>query len=131
MANASAIQNIQDGNRNAVVKLTGVLDTSNQASTTVVDVSALIPAAAAVLVERIDYDVSSQLAVKLSWDATTDDVLATLTGQGNMCFDKQGGLNNPRSTGWNGDILLETTGWASGIQTYTIVLTLRKQGVTA
>ncbi len=83
MANSNAIQILQDGPLNHVVKLTGTLDTSDLASTTVVDVSALSSittdganAPTRVRVERIEYDLSDGLICNLLWDATTDVLLA-------------------------------------------------------
>ena len=41
MSNAFDVQILEEGPRNAIVKLTGVLDTSNLASTVAVDLSTL------------------------------------------------------------------------------------------
>jgi len=40
MANSYAVQILEEGPRNAIVKLTGILDTANEARTIKVDVSA-------------------------------------------------------------------------------------------
>lgn len=128
MANQTNVQITQDGDRNVVVFARGVLDTSDLALVTIVDISALVPAPEAVRVDRICYSVSDGLSAILWWDATTDDILATLNQSG--CFDVKNvaGFRNPKSTGWNGDIRLSTSGWSSGVATYTIVLELVKLG---
>lgn len=131
MANVTQIQTILDGDRNVLVSVTGILDTSDFALTTILDVSALAPAAAAASLEKIDYSISSQLALQIFWDADTDDNLLMLTGAHEHCFKDVGGLQNPKSTGWTGDVKLKTSGWASGVQTFSAVFHFVKQGVTA
>lgn len=129
MANAVTVQIEEEGYRNVIVKLTGVLDTSNEALATKVDVSALTPPCTLVRIDHIDYSISDQLEVQLWWDADTDVIILPLAGRGKMDFWHNGGLQNNAGTGVTGDILLVTTGWASGVQVYTIVLDLVKQGV--
>lgn len=131
MANSHNEQIIIDGDRNVVVKCTGILDTSNQSLITVVDVTTLVPQPTMVRIDYIDYSISDQLEVQLLWDATTDDVIMPLAGRGRMGFCEFGGIQNPQSAGFNGNILLQTTGWASGTQIYTVILELVKQGVTS
>jgi hypothetical protein len=131
MANILTLQTHIDGDKNVLITAVGVLDTANLAKTTVVDVSALVPAATAVAIEEIEYSVSSQLSVQVYWDSTADDLALALTGQGEFDFCCCGGLQNPKAAGFNGDVLIETTGWASGIQTFTLSFKLKKQGVDA
>lgn len=126
MANALTSQTLLDNERNLVIKLVGILDTSNVASTVVVDVSALVPAATSVSLRKIQYSISDQLAVNLLWDATTDVAIVSLTGREEICAEKFGGLTNNAGTGVTGDINLTTTGWASGIQTFTLILEMVK-----
>lgn len=126
MANALTSQTLLDNERNLVMKLIGVLDTSNQASTVVVDVSALVPAATSVSIRKIQYSISDQLAVNLFWAADTDVIIVALTGREEICAEKFGGLTNNAGAGVTGDIELTTTGWASGIQTFTLILEMVK-----
>lgn len=129
MANAHYEQTIIDGDRNVVIICTGLLDTADQSLITVVDASALVPAPTALRVDRIHYSISSQLSVQLLWEATADDLMVVLAGYGKIKACDFGGIQNPKSAGWNGDILLQTTGYASGTQTYTVILEMVKQGV--
>lgn len=131
MANVITKQTIIDNDRNVVVLVTGILDTSDMALDTILDVSALVPAATAAALIKIDYSVSSQLALQIFWDADTDDNLLMLTGAHDLCAERFGGLQNPKSAGFTGDVVMKTTGWTSGIQTFTALFQFTKQGVTA
>lgn len=129
MANVVTSQIIIDGDRNAVVKLTGVLDTSNESLATKVDPADFAPVPTQFRIDKITYSISSQLAVQLLWDATTDLIILPLTDSFEICAKDYGGLQNNAGAGKSGKILLQTTGWASGTQTYTIILEMVKQGV--
>jgi len=128
MANITAFQTLVDGDRNIVVLCTGILDTSNVSATTAIDVSALAPACADFTIDYIAWSASSQLQVLLSWDATADDLAAALVGSAHHDYKCFGGLKNPRSAGWTGDLMLSTLGWASGVQAYTVVIHASKRG---
>jgi hypothetical protein len=127
MANAVTSQTLIDGDRNLVILLTGVLDTSNEARTIKVDVSSYAPAPTFVRVDRIQYSISNQLSVILDWDATTDVTFLTLADCGEIEARNFGGLTNNAGTGVTGDIYLTTVGWASGIQTYSVLLEMTKE----
>lgn len=134
MANVTAVQKIQDGPRNAVFKLTGVLDTSDVASVAVVDVSTLSSlttqgntTCTKVFIDRIEYDVSDGLNVDLYWDATTPVLAVTLYGRGKFKECDTGGFVNNSGAGQTGDILLLTRGFSAGTPaSYTITLWCKK-----
>jgi len=133
MANSFTTQILEEGPRNVVMKLVGVLDTSNQSLTTAVDLSTLNqggygPTPTAVRIDSTDYSISDQLNVQLYWDATTDVVALALVGREDMNFKSFGGITNNSGAGKTGNLLVQTTGYASGTQTYTIVLQMVKQG---
>ena len=132
MANAYTTQIIVDGPRNAIVKITGILDTSNQAQTLAVDLSTLTQGStqlkpSAVCIHYIDYSITDQLEVQLSWDATAQQVIMPLAGRGRMSFKDFGGLQNNAGAGKTGNINILTTGWTSGTQVFTVVLEMVKQ----
>lgn len=132
MANSFTTQIIQDGPRNTVVKITGILDTSDQALTTAVDMSTLTQGSTAlapsqVRIDYLDYSISDQLEVQLLWDATTDVVIMPLAGRGRLLFQNFGGIQNNSTTGKTGNILIKTTGWTSGTQVFMVTLELVKQ----
>ena len=132
MANAYATQILVDGPRNAIVKITGILDTSNQALTLAVDLTTLTQGGtqlkpSAVCIHHIDYSITDQLEVQLSWDATAQVVIMPLAGRGRMSFKDFGGLQNNAGAGKTGNINILTTGWTSGTQVFTVVLEMVKQ----
>lgn len=130
MANAVATQIVSDGARNAIVKLDGVLDTSNEAVVTKITPSSFLPLPTQFRIDAIRYSVSSQLVVRLEWHATANVVaFSVASGQEDLWFKDIGGLQNNSGAGKNGAIDLVTTGWTSGTQTYSIELWLVKQGV--
>lgn len=133
MANSFTTQILEEGPRNVVMKLVGVLDTSNLSSTLAVDISTLTcnntrPAPTQVRIDTLEYDVSDQLSVQLYWDATADVIITAMPGRGEYYARKFGGLQNNAGAGKTGDINIETTGWTSGTQTFTIILEMVKQG---
>lgn len=126
MANTVTSQTLVDGDRNLVMLFTGLLDTSNESRVVKVDVSTFVPAATKVSIRKIQYSISSQLAIILDWDADTDVRFACLSGQGELEACAFGGLQNNAGTGVTGDIALTTVGWASGSQSYSLLLEMVK-----
>jgi len=121
-----------DGPRNAIVLMTGVLDTSNEAKTTKVTVANLAAlndgrACTRVSIEEVEFSVSGTLKVILAWKATTDVTFCTMVQSGEFCFGEEHApvLNNA-GTGVTGDINLTTVGWSAGTETYTVLLKMRK-----
>ena len=136
MANSVNIQIVQDGPRNCVVKVEGILDTSDLASQVLVDPSTLTGMdntgqlkALDLIVDRIQYAVEDLLEVRLAWDATTPQRMVELSGRGTEKYERFGGLPNNSGAGRTGKILISTQGWvASAILSFTLLITLKKQG---
>lgn len=133
MANSLTTQILEEGQRNVVVKIAGVLDTSDVALTTAIDVSTLNQSGIGatptqVRIDHIDYSISDQLEVQLWWDATTDVIIMPIAGRGRMSFWNFGGLVNNSGAGKTGNILIKTTGWTSGTQVFSVILEMVKQG---
>ena len=127
MANSLQTQIITDGPRNATVKITGVLDTSDLGLITVVNPANFQPIPGNFRIYHLDYSISDQLELQLQWHATVNQVILPLAGRGRMSFVDFGGLTNNAGAGRNGAIDLLTTGWASGTQIFSLVLELVKQ----
>jgi hypothetical protein len=135
MANSVNIQTILDGPRNVVVKVEGLLDTSDLGSTTLVDPAlltgmdnTLTVKAAKLRIMRMHYNVEDALEVRLVWDATTAVRVEALTGRGKMDFCDFGGLVNNAGAGVTGKLLLSTEGWSAGkLLSFTLVVELVKQ----
>ena len=133
MANSFTTQILEEGQRNAIIKLTAVLDTSDLALTTAVAMSDINQSGIGftptqVRIDHIDYSISDQIEVQLLWDASTDVLIMPLAGRGRLMFWNFGGLTNNSGAGKTGAILVKTTGWTSGTQIFSVVLELVKQG---
>jgi len=134
MANSPTVQTLVDGPRNVVLKLDGLLDTSDLAYTVIVDPATLsdynINGVKATLlrINKINFDVEDGLDVEMWWDAGTPVRFADFVGRGKVDAWRYGGIVN-NATNPTGKIAISTQGWTSGaILSYTIVLELVKQG---
>jgi hypothetical protein len=138
MANLFAVQTLLDGPRNVVVKVTGVLDTSDLASTTVIDPSTLSAIGAfgtlptKVRIDMIEYNIEDTLSVNLFWDATTPVLIGEFVGRGTQKYRQFGGLLNNAGAGITGKITATTTTTgtaisATNILSFTLFITLVKQ----
>ena len=133
MANAVTVQTLVDGPRNVILKVEGVLDTSNASAVELIDPATLsaidlhgqLPTK--LRIDKIVYDVSSPLNAVLLWDATTDVEIIKLSGYGEFDASKFGGLVNNAGSGITGKILLTTTGYASGTVRLSLLLECVKQ----
>lgn len=105
------------GTRRHIIHLTNVSDGTGESAVVKVDVSALTgpdgTPPTAVTIEEISWDIQGFTSVTLAWDATTDDTIAVLSGQGYSDWTAVGGLHDPASTGATGDVVLTTTGAAA------------------
>ena len=135
MANVTTIQTLVDGQKNVVIKVDGLLDTSDVALATLLDPATLSAVlengqkATKLRIDKIVYDVEDTLAVNLFWDATADVSIWHLVGRGKLEFDKKyGGLQNNAGAGITGKILYSTQGWlAAGLLSYSFTLECTKQ----
>jgi len=136
MANSTSIQILEDGAAHTVLKLEGVLDTSDVSSAVVVDPavqSSVDPTGSNYLkatkykLDRIIHNIEDGLSVNLFWDATTPVRIEELTGRAKVDYRDFGGLqNNAGATGFTGKITYTTEGWV-GIKSFSVILYLTKQ----
>jgi len=124
MADAVATQIIENGPRNLVMSFTNNSDGTGEAAVVKVDVSVLGVSLTSLKIRRIIYNVTSG-SVVISWDATTDSVIAVLSGYGEICLEDTQGFFNPATTGNTGDILF-TTKTFTAPSGYTIILEMTK-----
>ena len=134
MANSTTIQTLVDGPRNTILKFDGLLDTSDQGSTIIVDPATLSDyningvKATKLRINKINFDVEDGLDVELFWDASSPVRIGNFVGRGKVDAWRYGGIVN-NATSPTGKITLQTQGWSTGaILSYTIVLELVKQG---
>jgi len=120
MANQTVKNIILDGWRSAVVQFAGVLDTQNLSSAiNLSDFTANEPLNkfTGFVIQRIRYSVEPGLAFVLNWHATTEQLIAAVTGYGKLDYTKSGGLppTNSAASGYTGNIDVSTTGFGTKI----------------
>lgn len=131
MANTITKTTLLDGPRNLVQIINIVGDESGEESNTVlVDRSTFEPVAGTELVVTKIEGLVSGFTAALSFDATADLVFVRLPDADWFCHDWKdiGGVSsNKAGAGANGDILLTTTGLATGAgDRATFILHMRK-----
>jgi hypothetical protein len=125
MADTVTTQTLVSNRRRLVLKITNQSDGTGESAVNKVDVSAF--GCTRVRIRKINYSVGG-MRVSLHWAATTPVEIITLQpGEGNLCFDKFGGLVNNAGTGITGDITLTTNGATAG-DSYSIILDMTKAG---
>lgn len=128
MANTNTNTRINLGNRRTIQYITIDSDGTQETDLVVYDSSVVCAALGKTdtlnsMIKKISFATSGvAVKVKLEWDATTD-ILAWSLGpnSGVYEFDCFAGLKNTAGTGKTGDILLTTTGLASG-DSLTLIL---------
>jgi|TARA_B100000035_G_scaffold312932_1_gene325486 hypothetical protein len=129
MADTVSSTTILDGDKDFIVQLTNVSDSTGESAVTKVDVSGLTArksdgaACTGVKLFRVYYSILGFTKIGLLWDATTDTLCMELnpSADGVLDFSPFGGLQNTSGSGKTGDINLTTTGASSG-DSYMIVL---------
>jgi len=118
-----------DGPRNYIVTLTNESDGTGESKVAKIDVSTLAPPCETVRIDRIVFSTHG-MAASLYWDATADELIATLPADtaDDLIFG-DAGLQNPKPTGWTGDILVSTHDHTAG-DSYAIQVQCTKQGVS-
>lgn len=115
MANTVATQTLVDGPRNLVVKVTGILDTSDLTGQVVVDPTGGQFPVSRVRLDKLQFAIEDGLTCNLYWDATTPVLIDTLNGRGEVEADPRwGGQINNAGPGRTGKITLDTEGWQAG-----------------
>ena len=130
MANSVIATVDHDGARNVLLRVTGILDTSDYAAADITAIANLDPVPTMIRLDRVKYSIEDGLTCLLWWNATSDDLIMPLAGRGKFTFvDWFEGITNPQSTGWTGDVQLSTQGFVSGLKHFTLALEFCKQGV--
>ena len=122
-------QILNDGYRNATLKITGWVNGSDITNYTVLDPSTLsqIDAqgtlAKTVRVKRINFDIQDGIQVDLIWDGATPTSLWECTGRGEIKAGPFGGITDNATTP-NGKITLTTLGGATTTLNTSFVIVL-------
>ena len=129
MADTVTSTTVLDGEKDFIVQLTNVSDSTGESAVTKVDVSGLTArksdgaACTGVKLFRVYYSILGFTKIGLLWDASTDTLCMELnpSADGVLDFSPFGGLQNTSGSGKTGDLNLTTTGASSG-DSYMIVL---------
>lgn len=129
MADTVNSEVLNNGDRSYTIHLQGVSDGTGESAVTKIDISTLtfsngqVPTMLKLL--EVEYDIQGFSSVQLLWDATTDDEIVTLAGNGYKNFEDVSAKPDPQSTGYTGDVKLTSNGAASGA-TYDIIARFKK-----
>ena len=133
MATVVDKQIVEEGPRNAVVKLTGALTDANVSEVSVVKPTDFSnndrwQVLSGFRVDAVMYSIGQGIEVVLSWNSNSPQQIAPLAGRGKIDATGDGGfLPNTLLTGYDGSINLVTTGFQAGTtQNFTIFLRLVK-----
>ena len=133
MANSIDYQVTEEGPRNAIVKLTGYLDTTNVSEHPAIPLSVFRNndtrmVLVGLRVDLIEWSISSGIEVNLTWNSSNPQQMFPLAGRGRINSTNYGGFIPDRTRGgYTGDINLDTVGYVPGsIQNFSIVLELVK-----
>lgn len=139
MANKYSTQILTDGFRNAVVKITGVLDTSDAVLKPAVRLTDFLTNDTANLrfvgfkLMHIWHAIGDGLEAQVAWNGVNDQLILAIDGRGRETFAGDGGLvPNQGNTGYDGSINVYTTGYGTGanagmtIQNFSILLEMVK-----
>ena len=132
MANQVDVQIAEEGYRNATVRVTGLLDSSNVSLSSVIAVGNFkandpnYTKLSGFRVDRLQYAVSQPLAVPLYWHGATPQLIAVVADSQALIFEK-GLIPDQTRTGYDGSIDLNTVGFVAGdVLGFTIVFSLAK-----
>jgi hypothetical protein len=138
MANSTTIQTLVDGPRNLVMKMTGILDTSNLIATEFVVPATTFKVTGSdgnnpplVRLDHIDYSIADGLELIISWGNAAGPItpILPIAGRGRMSFVDFEGLRN-NAAGTDGSIWVATTGYSSGTYVFSLVFEMVKEGLT-
>lgn len=129
MANTLERQITLDGYRNVVVKLTGVIDTSDVIVMPALSLSDLVTNEQRLTLwglraNAVTWSLSDGLEIAIEWNGTVPQQMWQLSGRGKACADGYGGYNpDPLRTGYDGSINLRTMAYGAGtISNYMVLL---------
>lgn len=136
MANVIQKDVLENGARNAHIKLTGVLDTTDISWTPAVSVDDFPPIPGAerdgkligFRIDHVTYSIGEQLEMLLSYNGNSPEQIAPLANRaGRLDFAHFGGITPDQTNpGFDGNINLASTGYMTDKQNFTITLEMVK-----
>lgn len=133
MADVTSIKILEEGPRNAMVRISGVLDTANASLAAGITLAMFTnndlnaTPLKGFRLDHIWFTVSDAMSVVLEWDATTQQLIGAFSDANEMNFRHAGGLQpDMAAAGYTGSISIRTVNWSATVQTFTIMLDLIK-----
>lgn len=131
MPNSLSVKVVEDGFRNAVVNIVGVVEDDNIVQAPAITLAMFTGNDTArrslvgLKVVEAEYSVTEGLVVVLDWNATAPQRIFALSGSGEMCGKTHGGyVPDETAIGADGSINLQTKGFIAG-RFYGFTVTLR------
>jgi hypothetical protein len=121
-----ALQTLNDSSSHVTVK--AVIPIGGDADVTaaaMIDVSGLTPTPTTLVIEEVVYSTSG-FSIILAFDADTDDNALILAGNGTIDLREIGGIPDPQSTGFTGDLFLSTDSIAGAEESGFVIVKCRK-----
>ncbi|MHB8413922.1 MAG: hypothetical protein ACYDB1_00810 [Acidiferrobacteraceae bacterium] len=114
-------QILEEGYRNAVVKLAGVLDSSNANESPAISLTdftnndSKAGSLSGLRVDHINFAISDGIEVQLLWNSLTPQLITPLAGRSKIDVTSDGGLiPDMTQPQFDGNINLTSTGWTPG-----------------
>ncbi len=133
MATQTAVAVLEEGPRNAIVQLTGVVTDGDVSLPSVITLAMFtnneqLKTLVGFRVDEIEFSLSESLKGVLSWHGGTPQLIAGLAATGKLSYRRDGGRQpNRNNSGYDGSIDFETAGFAPGTtQTYSVLLRMVK-----
>jgi|10_taG_2_1085330.scaffolds.fasta_scaffold64322_3 hypothetical protein len=130
MADAVTSKVLRNSATEYIVRITNISDGTGESNVNKVDASTLVgpditAATEYFSIDSLEWTIQGMTYVLLEFDATTDDTMAILSGNGYKDY-LESTFTDPQSSGETGDIFLTTVG-AEATGTYDITLKLIKR----
>lgn len=134
MANSLAVKITEDGRRNAIVTLNGVVDTANMNVVPAILITSFVNndvqlKLKGLSMRRAVYSVTEGLSVLLAWNSNSPELMCALSGSAEMDRRAEGGFPpSMKLSGYDGSINLSTDGFVPGkAYTFTVGLWMTKK----
>jgi hypothetical protein len=124
MADAVLVKKLRDANGEYAFLFGNASDGTGESAVQKVDISALDGAPTRVVITKLKWSCDG-MQVKILFDHTTDDLVAILSGRGELDGDSDAPIKDPASAGDTGDILFTTAGHTAG-DGYTVYMECEK-----
>ncbi len=117
MANTFDLQILNDGPTNAIVRLTGFLDSGDASFNPAISLDSFInqdPSGTfyGLRLDKVDNQIGDGLQVIVEWAATSPLLMIALSGRHTTCFKKSSGIvPNKQAVGYTGNINIRTLGY--------------------